>query len=277
MTPSVQLQEPSTRRPRRAAQAPQQEWTWQWSHMQEAEHQTEALFWEWISPLDPDDFRGQRVLDAGCGGGHMLGYIADYVDSASGVDLNTAHIVQRQMSRYPHIRVHHGDIARWQEERDFDIVYSIGVVHHTKDPQATARHLMTLVKPGGLLAMWVYGHEGNFWARLLVEATKPLYAWVPRSILWAVSLVLTALLNPLVWSLYRLPLTRLPYYEYFRSWRRLSFVRNATNVFDKLNAPTTHFIRRGEIDAWFAGTPFSNVQVTPWNGISWRILARRNH
>jgi hypothetical protein len=156
------------------------------------------------------------------------------------------------------------------------VVYSIGVVHHTKDPRASARHLMSLVRPGGRIALWVYGHEGNFWVRALVEGPKRLYRWLPRPALWAASYLLTALLYPVVYSVYLLPLSFLPYHDYFRNWRGLSFVRNVVNVFDKLNAPTTHFIRREEIDGWFEGMPFHDVRVSPWCDISWRVCATRD-
>jgi SAM-dependent methyltransferase len=244
--------------------------------MQGEDHQTEELFWEWVSPLTAEDFRGKRVLDAGCGGGHMLGYIRDLVAEAVGVDLNTAALVRRRFRGLPRIRVYDGDIATFAAEDGFDIVYSIGVVHHTQDPEKTVCNLARLVKPGGKLVLWVYGHEGNFWTRLLVEKPKLMYRWLPRSVLWGCSLVLTACMDPVIYSVYQLPLPWLPFYDYFRSWRRLSFVRNATNVFDKLNAPTTHFIKRGDIDRWFAGTPYQEVTVSDWCRLSWRICASRD-
>jgi SAM-dependent methyltransferase len=258
------------------AQSHEQEWTWQWFHMQGAEYQTERLFWEWVSPLTPHDFRGKRVLDAGCGGGHMLGYIKDLVKAGVGVDLNTASLVRERFRKCTHIRIYEGDAATWHAEDGFDIVYSIGVVHHTQDPEETVRNLMRLVRPGGKLVIWVYGHEGNFWTRLLVEAPKWFYAWMPRRLLWWASSFLTAMIYPVVYTLYKLPLNGLPFYDYFRSWRRLSFVRNRTNIFDKLNAPTTHFVKRCDIDRWFAGAPFSEVHVSDWCRLSWRICATKS-
>jgi SAM-dependent methyltransferase len=258
-----------------SAQEAQSEWTEQWARFAGDPFQTEALFWEWVAPLVPEDFRGRRVLDAGCGGGHMLGYLRRLIRAGVGLDLNTAPIARRRFRDAPHIRIEQGDIARWAGEKDFDIVYSIGVIHHTKNPADTVRNLMTLVRPGGKFAFWVYGHEGNFWVRTLVEKPKVLYRWMPRGVLWFFSLVLAVLLTPIVYSIYLLPLRFLPYYEYFRSWRRLSFVRNAVNIFDKLNAPTTHFIKRQDIERWFSEASFEDVSITPWCGISWRVCATR--
>jgi SAM-dependent methyltransferase len=259
----------------RAAQDHEQEWAWQWSHMQGEEYQSEQLFWEWVAPLTREDFRNKRVLDAGCGGGHMLGYIKDVIAEGVGIDLNTANLVRRRFRDYPRIRIYEGDAATWGVEDGFDIVYSVGVVHHTKDPLWTVRNLMRLVGPGGKLVIWVYGHEGNFWTRLLVETPKRFYSWMPRRFLWWASAVLTALIYPVVYTVYRLPFKGLPFFDYFQSWRRLSFVRNCTNVFDKLNAPTTHFIKRQDIDQWFAGAPFDEVVVRDWCRLSWRVCATR--
>lgn len=256
-------------------QQPQSEWTEQWTRFEGEQFQTEALFWEWLAPLGPDDFRGRRVLDAGCGGGHMLGYLRPLIAEGVGVDLNTATIARRRFRSARHIRIYRGDIAHWSAEKDFDVVYSIGVIHHTKKPEQTVRHLMSLVRPGGRLAFWVYGHEGNFWVRTLVEGPKVFYRWMPRAVLWFFALVLAALLTPIIYTIYLLPLPFLPYYQYFKSWRRLTFVRNAANVFDKLNAPTTHFIKRRDIENWFASAPFRDVRVAPWCGISWRVCATR--
>ena len=78
------------------AQRPQSEWTWQWSFLQDDEGQSEKLFWQWLWPLGSADLAGKKVLDAGCGGGHMLSYIQPLVREGVGVDLNTAAIVQRR-------------------------------------------------------------------------------------------------------------------------------------------------------------------------------------
>lgn len=255
-------------------QEQQDEWRQQWTLMAGDEHQNEELFWEWISPLTVDDFRGKRVLDAGCGGGHMLSYIAPYVREGIGIDLNTSEISRERLQHQKHIRIVEGDLARWNDERDFDLVYSIGVVHHTADPQASARHLLDLVKPGGKLALWVYGYEGNALTRWFVEKPKRfLFSWMPRKWLWLAARLLTALIYPVVYTLYALPFRSLPYWAYFQNWKRLTFQRNADNIFDKLNAPTTHFIRRSEIDTWFAGVKdVKSLEVSSWCDISWRIL-----
>jgi hypothetical protein len=75
-----------------------------------------------------------------------------------------------------------------------------------------------------------------------VEGTKrALLLRFPKQLLRTFAYIMTALVYLPVYTFYLLPLSWLPYFEYFRAWRTFSFERNAMNVFDKLNAPTTHF------------------------------------
>jgi hypothetical protein len=62
----------------------------------------------------------------------------------------------------------------------------------------------------------------------------------------------------------------LPYYEYFQNARRMSFRRNAINIYDKLNAPQTHFISEYEIRSWFNPDEFQDIHISRYAGVSWR-------
>jgi SAM-dependent methyltransferase len=192
-----------------------------------------------------------------------------------GVDLSCAERAAERNRDQPNVSTQAGDVARADLGRQFDIVYCIGVLHHTGDPSASFCNLARHVKPGGRMIVWVYAHEGNFWNRVLVEPLKrALYGRWPRNVLLALAHVLTVLLYVPIYTIYLLPLRWLPYYEYFRNFRRLTYARNMLNVFDKLNAPQTRFLHRGEVAGWFA-EGFRDVLVSPYAGVSWRASSTR--
>jgi len=125
------------------------------------------------------------------------------------------------------------------------------------------------------MIVWVYSHEGNGLVRAVIEPLKRhVYGRWPKPVLLALARLLTALLYVPVYSLYLLPLRVLPYWRYFRNMRRLGFERNVLNIFDKLNAPQTVFLRRKEVAEWFA-RDFTDVHLSPYVGVSWRASGTR--
>lgn len=249
-------------------QAQQSEWKEQWTLFTDNER---SLFQDWIYPNRLEDFAGKTVLDCGCGGGQHVEFCAPFARLVVGVDLNTAAIARQRNRAYPNTRFIQADIACLALRQQFDIVYCIGVIHHTIDPQVTFENLKRLCRPGGRIIIWCYSAEGNALVRCLVEPLKSLFLkTLRRRQLRVIAWLLSAMLWVLAHSLYLLPLTGLPYYDYLRGLRRLSFPRVVLNVFDKLNAPITHFIPRQQIQAWLNSTDFTDVHISPNRGVSWR-------
>ncbi len=163
--------------------------------------------------------------------------------------------------------------------REFDAVVAIGMIHHTDDPDRTFDNLARHCRPGGRIVVWAYSAEGNALARGLVEPLRKLFLRrLPRRALVWLAGALTALLYLPVYTVYRLRLfSFLPYYDYFRNFRRLSFRRNMLNVFDKLNAPQTHFITRQRCERWLAADRFDpeSVSIRHYAGVSYSLTGIR--
>ena len=202
--------------------------------------------------------------------------MAPYARHATGVDLNAIPSARRRIGHLPNVTLVEGDIATLDLGQRFDVVYSVGVLHHTDDPAVSFESALRHCRPGGRVIVWVYSHEGNMLVRTVVESAKRvLVDRLPRAVVWQLARVLTALLTGVVHTLYRLPLPGLPFAEYFANWRRLSYRRNVLNVFDKLNAPQTRFLRRDEVARWFDPARFTNVHISHYRGVSWRASGTR--
>lgn len=251
-----------------ADQPKQNDWHWQWERYYD---DSLFLFKEWIYPNTLETFKGKDVIDCGCGGGQHINFVAPQARSVLGIDLNTVDIARRNNERHANVSFLAGDLARLTVERPVDVVYCIGVIQHTVDPDVTFNNIKTFVKLGGKLIIWCYAKEGNWPNWFLLESVKRwfLLRW-PKPALFHLATVLTALLYLLVYTVYFLPLKFLPYYEYFGNFRKLSFGRNQQNVFDKLNAPLTNFITREQVGAWFNRAEFADVYIDHYKGVSWR-------
>jgi SAM-dependent methyltransferase len=253
-------------------QKKQNEWYKQWSMLRDDEF---FLFQDWIYPYTMDDFRGKEILECGCGSGQHTAFIAPIAKSVTAVDLNTIEIARQRNIQSNNVEFIEADIATMNLPKRYDIVFSIGVIHHTDEPEKTFENLKRHVKKDGILIVWVYSMEGNILVRKVVEPIrKVLLKNLSRKFLLFISKFLTAMMYVPIYTVYMFPLSFLPYYHYFKNFRKLSFYRNTLNVFDKLNAPQVDFISKKRIQQWFSDKTFKDIHISSYNKVSWRGSGR---
>jgi SAM-dependent methyltransferase len=101
---------------------------------------------------------GMRVLDAGCGTGESLGWLAAEVAPggglAVGMDLSTIHLEAARNTLTPDVLLLQADLLRTPlVPASFDLVWSVNTIHHLRDPHAGTRALAEMLRPGGRLAL----------------------------------------------------------------------------------------------------------------------------
>jgi ubiquinone/menaquinone biosynthesis C-methylase UbiE len=108
--------------------------------------------------LPLDTLAGKRVLDAGCGMGRFAEICIQAGADVHAIDLSSAvEAAARNLGHYSNAAFYQADIMNLPfDDATFDVVYSIGVLHHTTDTRKAFLSLTRLVKPGGRIAIWVY-------------------------------------------------------------------------------------------------------------------------
>jgi SAM-dependent methyltransferase len=246
-----------------------------WTHYAKQNPYTEEQWRDWVVPLSEVDFDRKLVLDAGCGLAGFAEFAKEWGASrVVGVDFSEA--VDAAKERLgDRIEFVPGDLYELPfEPGTFDLAYSIGVLHHLPDPERGFRSVAGAVRPGGLVFAWVYGREGNdFLVRVIDPLRRRVFSRLPRGLLkWAVALPLAVALWPLVKAAGAG--LRVPYASYFSFLAKREFGFTHGVVFDQLVAPTTHYLRREEFEAWFVRAGLVDVTITRRNENSWRGLGR---
>ena len=118
-----------------------------------------------------------RILDAGCGSGVSTEYLVHLNPEATvvGIDLSegTLAVAKERCKRSGATRVEFHHLSLFdadQLEGEFDLINSVGVLHHTSDPIRGIQALANKLAPGGLLHIFVYGELGRWEIRLMQEA-----------------------------------------------------------------------------------------------------------
>ena len=97
---------------------------------------------------------GRLVLDAGCGGGRYARLAGSHGAKLIGVDLSSAVVnAARLCAGLAGVAILQADLLDLPlADQAFDVVYSIGVLHHTPNPRRAFAEIARKVKPGGRLA-----------------------------------------------------------------------------------------------------------------------------
>ena len=261
------------------ARATVQRFGWQWQEFKERLAEYRAAFLDWVLPLTEADFAGQVVLDAGCGMGRFSEVAASYgAASVVGLDLSESVEVAQQIARQrENLHIVQGDLLRPPLKRGFDLVYTLGVLHHLPDGETGFRSLLGCVRPGGRIHIWVYGREGNEWLLRFVDPVRRMLTCrMPLAVLRVLAWLLALPLHAGLVLLYRGAArgSRLPYAPYLIWLAGFPLRHTHQVVFDHLGAPIAHYYRRQEISGWFDRAGLSEHTLTPRNANSWRGTAR---
>lgn len=121
--------------------------------------------------------RDIRILDAGCGTGVSTDSLVHLNPAArvTAIDLSPGALkvaTERcQRSGADRVEFHHlslFDVA--QLPGQFDLINSVGVLHHTPDPIRGIQALADKLAPGGLMHIFVYGELGRWEIKLMQQA-----------------------------------------------------------------------------------------------------------
>ncbi len=111
-----------------------------------------SFIWEYGSSLldllDPKP--GERILDLGCGTGHLTQQIAERGAEVIGIDRSPAMIDQAN-ANYPGIRFDVADASDVRLDEPVDAVFSNAVLHWIRNAEGAATCIARALKPGGRL------------------------------------------------------------------------------------------------------------------------------
>lgn len=130
-----------------------------------------------VDILDPRP--GERILDVGCGTGHLTAQIAARGAQVLGLDSSASMIAQARQN-YPKLNFKLADARDFRFDESFDAVFSNAALHWIPEAARVISGMADALNPGGRLVLEM-GAKGNIarivtvLAQVLPEARNPWY------------------------------------------------------------------------------------------------------
>jgi trans-aconitate methyltransferase len=119
-----------------------------WSpQLYEGQH---SFVWKYGADLLPllNPLQGERILDLGCGTGHLTAQIAESGATVTGIDKSPEMIGQARQN-FPNIRFMLSDATAFELAEPVDAVFSNAVLHWVTDAESAVRAVARALRPGG--------------------------------------------------------------------------------------------------------------------------------
>jgi SAM-dependent methyltransferase len=243
-----------------------------WDRFAQLTGDQEEQFRRWTALLPSSEWKNARFLDVGCGMGRNS-YWAMRFGAAGGwaIDLDDRSLAhaRQTLSPFPSIEVRKLSVYDIDSRDQFDIAFSIGVIHHLAKPEEAVRKMAAAAKPGGHVLLWLYGYENNEWiVRWVDPLRKALFSRMPLPILHALSHIPTAIL----WLWLRLDGGGT---EYMRLIRTFSYRHLRHIVFDQLLPRVARYYRKGEALELLHQAGLQDVSALWVNEMSWCVVGEK--
>jgi SAM-dependent methyltransferase len=255
----------------------------EWTSFDDVRDEDAGLAEVYFRDVDLTSLAGKVGLDAGCGKGRYTRILAAHLDATAALDGSAAvEAAARNLAELPSVLVIKSDLrdAPFAPE-SFDLITSLGVLHHLDDPRAGFERLLRYLAPGGQILLYLYSRPSDPGLR---AAGLRLAALLRKVTVRLPHRVLKALSTPIAAGLYYglvVPgsigdrrgidaLSNLPM-DAYRGKPLRSLV---LDTFDRLSAPVEHRYVWKELAPWFADAGL--VVDAARDETGWFVLAHRN-
>lgn len=233
----------------------------------------EKQFQNWITPFKPKDFNGYDILDAGCGMGRNTYFALKYgAKSVMGIDNDEGSVsaAQENVAEFENALINLKSIYELDYKDEFDLVISIGVIHHLEYPELALKKLIGALRPGGVILIWVYSLEGNEWIEKLVSPIrKKITSKLPISFLHHLTYVLS-----IPFFIYlKIFNTQNKYYQQISQF---SFNHLHSIIFDQLLPEIAHYWTKKEACSLLKQSDLREISIhKPPNGMGWTVIGKK--
>lgn len=228
--------------------------------------------WERITGITSSELNKDIFVDFGCGPGRFIETIINKNGIAIGIDLSDAvEAAAENFANNPDVLICQADILHSPiRPESVDVVFSIGVLHHTNNAKEGFGKIIEAVKPGGRIAVSVYscgGYYDNFFVtiyRKIFKALWPIFGPYPPLFY---SYTTVYLFRPIL----RIPIVRTlirPFLIFFPFINLRDIRWSVLDTFDSVTPSNQYCFTPYQVFQWFKLAGLRGIEPSNWGGSS---------
>ena len=228
----------------------------QWTEFNVAHEAEDLATFAAKTGVNPSQLQSLSVLDAGCGGGRYAricghaGALVTAADHTRAVDK-----AARLCDQLPNVRFLQADLKQLPlKPASFDLVFSIGVMHHDADTRAVFDAVAKMVRPGGRYSVWLY-RRNQWWQEAINSSLRAVTTRIPHPILKPLC-HLGALLGAI--PLLNVVLNKIISFSAHPVWEN-----RVCDTFDWYAPAYQHHHTAAELRSWFVAAGFEQITELP--------------
>ena len=226
--------------------------------------------------LSTDELAGKDVVDIGSGTGRICEMLlrnnAAHVYAVEPSE-KAFKVLRENLKSYPNVTLCNVRGDGIPSDISADMVVSLGVIHHIKNPSSTLKSAFDLLRDGGRCVIWVYGREGNTLYLALFRTLHVFTRRLSHKSLLRFCRLLKKALNGYLFLCKFLPVPMRSYFNnVIRKWDEE--VKLLT-IYDQLNPEYARYYRGPEIKSELEDAGFQNVRTYHRHGYSWTVVGEK--
>ena len=245
---------------------------YEWTNYSKIQPEYEEQFLRWLPFLKSADWENVFFLDVGCGMGRNSYWPLSYgAKSGVAIDVDQGTLISAKetLRAFQNIDIRFLSAYDIDYVNAFDLAFSIGVIHHLEFPEKAVKGMFQAVKPGGRVAIWVYGYENNEWiVRFFNPLRKFLFSKLPISLVHHLSLY------PAIF-LYLFLKMRVFQFEYFKLLQKFNFRHIRSIVFDQMLPNIANYWSKDQVENLLAEAGLIDIKLQHVNDMSWAAIGTK--
>ena len=178
--------------------------------------------------------------------------------------------ITKKFKNYSNLKIIQSDGLNFKTDEQCDIAFSLGVIHHIKNPLDILINIRKNLKKNGRIVIWVYGYENNLPYILIYKFLSILTKRLPDKSLYLFSNLLNALIQPYI---ILCKFLNLPLKKYFINvFNKCGWKKRNDIIFDQLNPAYSKYYKKEEIEKVLTDAGFVNLVSFHRHNYSWTVV-----